>query len=336
MNMVDIILKKKAGEALNAEEIRFFAQGAAAGTIPDYQLSALLMAICWRGMNAQETTCLTMEMMHSGGVVDLSAIDGVCVDKHSTGGVGDTTTLVLVPLAAACGAKVAKISGRGLGHTGGTLDKLESIPGCSVEETEEQFSIGAMVTLRQLELDAGLAAYTNGAVRESVRHIVGVQLRNLATVGGSIYSRFGFSDVLTLFLALNASVELYKGGIVPLAEYAARPYDRDLLVRVIVPKEPAAFCYQSVRNSQTDFPVLTCAAAKTAEGYRFAIGARPGKAVRFDLTPNAAETPELLADRFAAEVRAAIKTESNLRGSAEYRNHLAGVLVKRAVRQLEG
>ena len=80
MNMVDIILKKKAGEALSAEEIRFFAQGAAAGTIPDYQLSALLMAICWRGMNAQETTCLTMEMMHSGGVVDLSAIDGVCVD----------------------------------------------------------------------------------------------------------------------------------------------------------------------------------------------------------------------------------------------------------------
>ena len=142
--------------------------------------------------------------------------------------------------------------------------------------------------------------------------------------------------MLTLFLALNASVELYQGGIVPLAEYATRPYDRDLLVRVIVPKEPAAFCYQSVRNSQTDFPVLTCAAAKTAEGYRFAIGARPGKAVRFDLTPNAAETPELLADRFAAEVRATIRTESNLRGNAEYRNHLAGVLVKRAFRQLEG
>lgn len=150
MNMVDVILKKKAGMALSTEEIRAFARGAADGSIPDYQLSALLMAICFQGMDARETTDLTMEMMHSGGVVDLSAIDGVCVDKHSTGGVGDTTTLVLVPLAAACGAKVAKLSGRGLGHTGGTLDKLESIPGCSIEKSQEAFieqvkSIGCAV-----------------------------------------------------------------------------------------------------------------------------------------------------------------------------------------------
>ena len=141
----------------------------------------------------------------------------------------------------------------------GTAIDLSGLGLDKIEETAEGFSIGAMVPLRQIELHEGLNAYTEGAVRESVRHIVGVQLRNLATVGGSIYSRFGFSDVLTMFLALNASVELYKGGIVPLSEYAQRPYDRDILVRVIVPKEQAAFCYQSVRNSQTDFPVLTCA-----------------------------------------------------------------------------
>ena len=138
-----------------------------------------------------------------------------------------------------------------------------------------------------------------------------------------------------MFLALNASVELYKGGIVPLAEYAQRPYDRDILVRVIVPKEDAKFCYQSVRNSQTDIPVLTCAAAKNAAGeYRFAIGARPGKAVLYTLPADAGETPELTSARFAASIRSRIKTESNMRGSAEYRNHLAGVLVKRAVKQL--
>ena len=220
-------------------------------------------------------------------------------------------------------------------NVGTTID-LSGLGLDTIEETEEGFAIGAMVTLRQLELHEGLAAYTEGAVRESVRHIVGVQLRNLATVGGSLYSRFGFSDVLTIFLALNASVELYKGGVVPLSEYAQRPYDRDILVRVLVPKERARFCYQSVRNSQTDFPVLTCAAAKTAEGgYRFAIGARPGKAVVYDFAPEAGETAEQKAARFAAAVRADIKTESNMRGSAEYRNHLSGVLVKRAVRQLD-
>ena len=217
----------------------------------------------------------------------------------------------------------------------GTAIDLSGLGLDTIEETDEGFSIGAMVTL--LELHPGLAAYTDGAVRESVRHIVGVQLRNLATVGGSIYSRFGFSDVLTMFLTLNASVELYKGGVVPLAEYAQRPYDRDILVRVLVPKENARFVYQSVRNSQTDFPVLTCAAAKLADGsIRAAIGARPGKAVLYTAAPEAGETAEEFAARFAAEVKADIKTESNLRGSAEYRRHLAGVLTKRAVCRLEG
>ena len=218
----------------------------------------------------------------------------------------------------------------------GTAIDLSGLGLDTIEETDAGFSIGAMVTLRQLEQHPGLAAYTHGAMREAVRHIVGVQLRNLATVGGSIYSRFGFSDVLTMFLAMDCDVELYKGGILPLQEYAQRPYDRDILVRLIVKKTPMQLYYQSVRNSQTDIPVLTCAAAKTAGGFRLAIGARPGKAVLYTLQPNAAETPELTAARFAAEVRANIRTESNMRGSAEYRNHLAGVLVKRAVLKLEG
>ncbi len=139
MNMIDIITRKKLGQTLSREEIIYFAKGAADGSIPEYQLGAMLMAIRLNGMNAQETTDLTLAMRDSGDVCDLSAIPGVKVDKHSTGGVGDTTTLVLAPLVAACGVPVAKMSGRGLGHTGGTLDKMESISGLSVCLTEEQF-----------------------------------------------------------------------------------------------------------------------------------------------------------------------------------------------------
>ena len=139
MNMIEIIEKKKNGKALSPEEITFFVNGAADGSIPDYQLAALLMAIRLNGMNREETTHLTLAMTNSGDVCDLSALNGIPVDKHSTGGVGDTTTLVLAPLVAACGVPVAKMSGRGLGHTGGTLDKLESIEGLSVSVTEEAF-----------------------------------------------------------------------------------------------------------------------------------------------------------------------------------------------------
>ena len=139
MRMYDIISKKRNGETLNEEEIRFMVSGYVKGEIPDYQMSAMLMAIYFKGMDDQETAILTNEVAHSGDMVDLTPIEGVKVDKHSTGGVGDKTTLVVAPIVAACGVKVAKMSGRGLGHTGGTVDKMESIPGMKTTLTEEEF-----------------------------------------------------------------------------------------------------------------------------------------------------------------------------------------------------
>jgi pyrimidine-nucleoside phosphorylase len=139
MNMYQILQKKKEKKPLSKEEISFFVQGFTKGEIPDYQASALLMAICLNGMNEEETAILTEEMMHSGDTVDLSEFGEKSVDKHSTGGVGDKTTLILAPIVAAAGGVVAKMSGRGLGHTGGTVDKMESIPGMRVALSSEEF-----------------------------------------------------------------------------------------------------------------------------------------------------------------------------------------------------
>ena len=152
MRIYDIILKKRNGGELTKEEIAFFINGCVDGTIPDYQLSALCMAIFFRGMTDAETAVLTDCMARSGDMIDLSRFGGLTVDKHSTGGVGDKTTLIVAPIAAALGGKVAKMSGRGLGHTGGTADKLEAIPGMRVTMEREEF-------LRQVE-DIGLAVIT--------------------------------------------------------------------------------------------------------------------------------------------------------------------------------
>lgn len=139
MRILDIIEKKKLGEELSKEEISFWIKGLCSGDIPDYQTSALLMAIRLKGMNQEETVNLCQEMVHSGDILDLSEIEGIKADKHSTGGVGDKTSLVLGPLVASCGLKIAKMSGRGLGHTGGTLDKLESISGLNIFLSEDEF-----------------------------------------------------------------------------------------------------------------------------------------------------------------------------------------------------
>ena len=213
-----------------------------------------------------------------------------------------------------------------------------------ITETEEEIIIGSMVSLHEMEKNKSLNDMTQGAVRDSLRHIVGVQFRNCATVGGSIFGRFGFSDVLTMFLCLDSFVELYKGGQIPLREFVNRKKDSDILVNLIVKKEKVSCAYESFRNTSTDFPVLAVSLCLGADGVRTAVGARPAKAVLFEdtngiLTEFAKMNPEQkkeAAEKYGEYIRDTAVFGSNMRASKEYREHLAKVLVKRALLRAGG
>lgn len=210
-----------------------------------------------------------------------------------------------------------------------------------IEESKEAFSIGAMCTLRELELHKGMNSYFGTVIKEAVRHIVGVQFRNCATVGGSIFGRFGFSDVLTCFLALDTYVELYKGGVITLEEFVNKPKDNDILVRIIIKKDGRKAAYLSERQTKTDFPMIACGVSKKGSEWFISVGARPYRARLFTTVW---EQPQLLAEAetlelveaFAKKAAGEFDYGSNLRGSGAYRAHLAEVCIKRCILQLPG
>lgn len=208
----------------------------------------------------------------------------------------------------------------------------------TIEETAEEFRIGAMVSLRTLELHEGLAAAFDGAIGTSVSHIVGVQFRNGATVGGSVFGRYGFSDVLTCLLALDARVELYKGGIVPLSEFAAMKLDNDVLVRVILRKDGRKVKYLSQRNTRTDFPVIAVALATKGPDIYVSVGARPAKAslvVRTDSELTGDASAEAIG-AFAVWAADQFTYGADMRSGADYRKHLASVYIRRGLTELLG
>lgn len=210
-----------------------------------------------------------------------------------------------------------------------TLIDLSGLGLDTIEENEEEIVLGAMVTLRQLELSPVLSASFGPLFAQMTEHIVGVQFRNCATLGGSVVSRFGFSDIITGLLSLDCEVELVQKGRISLADYVQMPYDRDVLARIILKKNGRRAWYESFRNTETDLPVLNCAASCLDGSTRVVIGARPGKAVvhEFESVPSVQDIQAMVAG---------MEFGSNLRAGAEYRRQLAGVLCRRALAGVKG
>ncbi len=207
-----------------------------------------------------------------------------------------------------------------------------------IEEDEECFKIGCMCTLRDMEVNESLNSYFNGAISRSLVHIVGVQFRNCATIGGSIYSRFGFSDILTLLLALDTYVELYNCGIIPLSTFKDMPYDNDILVRIIIKKDARKVSYLTHRMSATDIPTLAVAISKLEDKSKVVLGARPQKAKlvsKAETILSENPTKEEI-DSLVEHVIKEVKFESNMRGSTEYRQILAKVFINRGIEEIIG
>lgn len=223
------------------------------------------------------------------------------------------------------------------------LIDLSGLLSCDIEESEEEFRIGAMVTLRALELHPGLEQYSDGAIKQCVRHIVGTQFRNCATVGGSLYGRFGFSDVLTCFMAMDSYVELYKGGRIPLRDFAKMDKDNDILTAVTVKKTEMRMAYESMRNEAVDFPVLSVAVAEYAKKAEcgdtpaktvISVGARPAKAACAVTEGKLSELEQTARKQAVQNLTDGFTYGSNLRGSGEYRRYLAQILTDRALARI--
>jgi len=204
-----------------------------------------------------------------------------------------------------------------------------------IEETEYGFRIGCMVTLRQLEMHQSLNEWSHNLFYKAIRHIVGVQFRNCATVGGSIFPRFGFSDVLTAFLACDSTVDLYKKGQVALSEFIDMPPCRDILTHILIKKDNRRVEYASFRMTETDFPVLTCSVIKKENTWSAVIGARPGCARLSESEGLPLPSEDKKRETLFREIAEQFDYGDNMRGSAHYRRELAAILIKRCFENIE-